>query len=72
MIAVDLPTGGSTGLSHVHTAAIDEAVAFLLAVSPVERPRPLMPALREMFGLTAMQCCDAIRESHRPAGGAPR
>ncbi|MHC2797454.1 hypothetical protein ACVINZ_006466 [Mesorhizobium jarvisii] len=66
MIAVDLPAGCSTGLSHEHTATIDEAVAFLLNVPPVERPRPLVPTLREMFGLSPMECCEAIRESYRP------
>ncbi|QKC77881.1 hypothetical protein EB233_22250 [Mesorhizobium erdmanii] len=66
MSAVDLPTG-STRLSHEHTAAIDEAVEFLIIVPPLERPRPLVPALREMFGLSPFECCEAIRESHRPA-----
>ena len=64
MIAVDVPTGGTTGLSHEHSAALDEAAVFLSAVPPAERPRPLVPALREMFGLTALECCEAIRESH--------
>ena len=60
----DLPVGGSTGLCHEHTAAIDECAAYLVAVPPEERPRPLLPAMREMFGLTSSEVCAAIRQSH--------
>ncbi len=64
MSALDVPVGGTTGLSHEHSAAFDEAVVFLKTVPPGERPRPLVPALREMFGLTPVEACEAIRESH--------
>jgi hypothetical protein len=60
----DLPIGGSTGLSHEHSAAIEEAAAYLAAVPPGERPRPLVPALKAMFGLSAFEACAAIRQSH--------
>jgi hypothetical protein len=56
---------------HEHSHAIDECAAYLAAVPPAERPRPLLPALREMFGLTSVEACQAIRQSHeliaRPA-----
>lgn len=64
MIAPDLPIGGSTGLSHEHSAAVEEAARFLRSVPPAERPKPLVPALREMFGLSPVECCEAIRLSH--------
>lgn len=54
-----------TGLDHQHSAAFDEAVVYLVAVPPGERPRPLVPALRQMFGLTPVECCEAIAASHR-------
>lgn len=60
----DVPLGGSTGLCHETTAAIDECAAYLAAVPPEERPRPLVPAMREMFGLSTVDVCAAIRASH--------
>jgi hypothetical protein len=60
----DLPIGGTTGLSHEHTAAICEAARFLAATPPGDRPKPLVPALKAMFGLSAVECCQAIQESH--------
>lgn len=60
----DLPVGGTTGLSHEHSAAVDEAARYLADVPPGERPKPLVPALKAMFGLSAVECCQAIRESH--------
>lgn len=59
MISADL-----TPPEHEHSAAFDEAVAFLRSVPPGERPRPLVPALKAMFGLSAWECCEAIRQSH--------
>lgn len=58
-----LPIGGSTGLDHQDHPQIDEAAAWLAAVSPAERPRPIVPALRQRFGLTAPEACQAIREA---------
>ena len=64
----DVPIGGTTGLSHEHSAAVDEAAAYLATVPPSERPRPLVPALREMFGLNSLEAVDAIRQSHEIGG----
>ena len=56
-----VPIGGTTGLSHVHTAAIDLAAAWL-AGEPVA-PRPIVPSLQRRFGLTASEACAAIRDA---------
>ncbi|HEV2898516.1 MAG TPA: hypothetical protein VGX71_11915 [Pseudaminobacter sp.] len=66
----DLPVGGTTGLSHEHSAAVDEAARFLAATPPGDRPKPLVPALKAMFGLSAVECCQAIQESHMIRGRA--
>ncbi|CAN7732501.1 hypothetical protein [Mesorhizobium sp. LjNodule214] len=55
---------------HEHTAAIDQAAEWLAATPPRQRPAPLVPALREMFGLSALETCQAIRQSHQIRGGA--
>lgn len=55
---------------HEHSAAIDQAAQFLAVTPPRERPVPLLPKLRAMFGLSAIECCEAIRESRVRAGGA--
>jgi hypothetical protein len=62
------PVGGSTGCCHASSAAVDEAEAFLRAVPPGERPRPLIPALREMFGISSLEAVEAIRQSHTIRG----
>ncbi|RJT28130.1 hypothetical protein D3227_35125 [Mesorhizobium waimense] len=59
-----LPIGGSTGLSHEHPHSIDEAAQWLATTPPRQRPAPLVPAMREMFNLTPVEACAAIRESH--------
>ena len=46
----DLPIGGTTGLSHQHSAAIDEAAAWLAVAPRRQRDRPAVPLLRERFG----------------------
>jgi hypothetical protein len=68
----ELPVGGSTGLSHEHTASIEVAARYLAETPPIARPSPLVPAMREMFGLTSIEVCAAIRESHqiRMGGGS--
>ena len=52
-----------TGLDHETTAAVDQAVQWLISTPTAQRPeRPLVPVLRERFGLTAVEACAAIRE----------
>jgi len=36
---------------------------FLATTPPVERPAPLVRAMREMFGLSAIETCAAIRKA---------
>ncbi|WP_352804383.1 hypothetical protein [Mesorhizobium sp. M0292] len=48
---------------HEHSAAIDHAAQWLATTPPRQRPAPLVPAMREMFGLSAVDVCAAIRES---------
>ena len=59
----DIPVGGTTSLSHEHSAQITEAAHFLAAIPLLAQPRPLLPALRQMFGLTTVECCEAVHDS---------
>lgn len=55
---------GVTPPEHQHSAAIDEAAAWL-SLYPRERiGRPIIPALRERFGLSATEACEAVREAN--------
>lgn len=58
----DLSAG--TGCDHEHSAAVEGAAQFLRTVPPVERPAPLVPALKTMFGLSSVEACEAIKLSH--------
>jgi hypothetical protein len=69
--ARELPIGGTTGLCHATSSAIDDCALWLAATAPDARPRPLYPAMRAMFGLTASEFTEAIRES-KERGSAPR
>ena len=58
-----------TGLDHETTAAVDQAAAYLASLSPDERrARPAVPMLKERFGLSAVEACQAIREAHNLKG----
>lgn len=56
-------------VEHEHSHAISEAAHFLVNTPPESRPAPLVPALREMFGLSAVEVCVAIAESHKVRRG---
>lgn len=58
------------GITHEHTAAIDLAAAYLAETPVHARPQPLIPALRSRFGLTPLEACQAIRDSHSMTGDA--
>lgn len=47
---------------HQHSAAIDEAVAWLRATPRHMRQPPVVKQLRERFGLTATEACTALHE----------
>ena len=71
MAAPDVPVGGSTGLDHESSAAIDVAAAWLAGLLPHEIPKPLVPALRRRFDLTAGDACTAIAEANKIRWRAP-
>lgn len=47
-----------------HPSQIDAATRFLAATPFEDRPKPLLPALRKTFGLSAAEAIEAIRQSH--------
>lgn len=59
-----VPVGGSTGLDHESTAAIDEAAAWLATCPAHLRPSPIVPALRQRFDLSPTEACQVIREAN--------
>lgn len=61
----DVPVGGTTGFSHEHSAAFDQAVEWLRSTPFRDRPKPLVPALRERFGLSALEACEAISTAQK-------
>lgn len=65
---MNLPIGGTTGLSHEHSEAITEAATWLAVQSP--RPSPIVPELQRRFGLSAVDACQTIREANLIRGRA--
>lgn len=59
-----LPVGGTTGLCHESTSAIDEAARWLAITPRRQRDCPVVPLLMERFGLTTKDACAAIREAN--------
>lgn len=57
------PVGGSTGLSHQHSAAIDEAATWLIETPPERRPRPVITHLQRQFGPSACEASEAMAEA---------
>ncbi|WP_409371664.1 hypothetical protein [Mesorhizobium huakuii] len=55
MTVIDL-----TPAEHEHSAAIDEAARWLAITPKRQRDKPAVPLLRERFGLTAAEACQAI------------
>jgi hypothetical protein len=63
MTDASIPVGGTTGLSHEHSAAVDEAARWL-ATEPRECiSGPDVLVLINRFGLNAQQACEAAREA---------
>lgn len=54
----------NSGIDHEKSAAITEAAGWLATTPPRQRPAPLVPAMREMFGLSPVDVCEAIREAN--------
>jgi hypothetical protein len=65
-----LPIGGTAGLGHTRSGAVDNAAAWLAVLPDAERPRPLVPGLKSRFGLSSLEAIAAIRESHLIKGFA--
>ncbi|MDN2579196.1 hypothetical protein [Aquibium sp. ELW1220] len=53
-----------TAPEHEHSAAVDAAAEWL-ALNPRDKiNRPVVPMLRERFGLSAMEAIEAIRAAN--------
>lgn len=46
-----------TGVDHEHSAIVEQAAQWLVDQKPP--PSPLVPAMRQRFGLTASEACEA-------------
>nr|WP_274845139.1 hypothetical protein [Sinorhizobium meliloti] len=46
-----------TGLDHEQNAAVEEAAHWLADQHPA--PKPVIPALRDRFGISALEACEA-------------
>ncbi|MBU4529189.1 hypothetical protein [Hoeflea sp.] len=54
-----------TPAEHEHSAAVDQAAAWLRSLRDYEKPQPIVPALRDRFGLSPVEACQAIAEARR-------
>ncbi|MBZ9910412.1 hypothetical protein LB557_30950 [Mesorhizobium sp. BR115XR7A] len=50
----------NSGIDHQDNPNIDEAVRWLSTTPRRQREKPAVPLLRERFGLTAQEACQAI------------
>ncbi|THK34715.1 hypothetical protein EHS39_28795 [Ensifer sp. MPMI2T] len=57
------PIGGTTGLCHERSAIVEQAAIWLADQS--QPPRPIIPALRERFNLSALEATEAAAMSER-------
>lgn len=71
MIASELPIGGTTGLSHEHSAAVELAARWL-AEHRTSLTKAIIPALRERFGLSINEAIEAavLAVKYEFVGGA--
>jgi len=60
-----LPVGGTTGLCHESTAAIEQAAAWYREHRDTAE-QPIIPAIRRRFGLTPLEAIMALREARLP------
>lgn len=49
---------------HEHSAAIEQASAWLSQTSRERIGQPIIPMLRERFGLTIAEACEVCREAN--------
>lgn len=57
------PIGGTTGLSHEHSESVVEAAMWFSELR--EPPAGAVPTLRERFGLSALEACEALAMARR-------
>ncbi|MEZ0002050.1 hypothetical protein ABIA18_003847 [Sinorhizobium fredii] len=57
------PIGGTTGLCHERSALVETAAQWL--ADETNPPRPIIPALRQRFNLTALEATEAAAMSDR-------
>ncbi|TKB12803.1 MAG: hypothetical protein E5V75_23995 [Mesorhizobium sp.] len=62
--AADLPGRGLTGLDHETSEAVACAGEWLSTTSRERIGRPIIPVLRERFGLSAPEAIEAVREAN--------
>lgn len=62
-----------TGLDHETSESVSVAARWVAETPHEQRPRPLVWHLRETFGLTVSEACQAIGEASRlhVEGGRP-
>ncbi|MGZ2472626.1 hypothetical protein [Sinorhizobium medicae] len=65
---LDLIDGGPempelTPPEHEHSALVEQAAQWLADQNPP--PRPIVPALKQRFGLTCLQACEAAAMAER-------
>lgn len=63
MISEPISTGGTTGHSHEHSSAIEQAAIWF--ADQKEPPRPAVPALRDRFGLSTLEATEALAMAQR-------
>ncbi len=64
MVDAAVPIGGSTGLCHAASGQVEIAADWLSR--QIENPGPVVPVLKERFGLSAVEACEAIALARRP------
>lgn len=53
-----------TGCAHEHSEAIEVAAGWLSATSRDRLNKPIIPLLRERFGLTLAEACEVCKEAN--------
>lgn len=52
-----------TPQEHEHSAIVDEAARWLATNPPEQRSRAVILLLRERFGMSAMEACEAVKQA---------
>lgn len=61
-VAAETPDG-LTGISHVHSASVEEAARWL-SRHRQECPKNIIPFVRERFGLSNLEAIEALKSGH--------